>query len=494
MARVPRMLLAVLVAGAGLRLALLLSYSPANLAYPDVWGYVKAADGPLFMDNWIRPAGYPAVLVALHAISGSLTFTIVVQHALGLLTAALAYFTVLRLGAPRLVALVPAIVLAIGLDHLYFEHTLLSETVFTLTLFAALYATARGLEPGADGPRLPWLAAAGLLLGLAVTVRTAALFVVPVFLLAALLALPRPWARRLGAAAAVAGGAAVVCLAYAAVQSSQNGFFGLAEGGGWATYARVAPFADCRTFTPPAGTAGLCESSDTRTRPGPDFYAWDPASPARRLFGGPPANAAQVGAFGRAVIEAQPKAYASAVLTDLWRYVDAGAGRDRPQDGGGPDDVAIVPEPGRYAEEARANREVAGAYYGPVRTRVRGAARTLTDAQSVLRVHGAMVLAALLLALVALPLADRRRRIALLLLGGTAVLPVVVATATTLYNWRYLVPFDPLLMAAGALGVAVLAERVQSRRRNPETARQENLASAPSAGMASTRSRTQSTA
>lgn len=464
MARVPRMLLAVLVAGAGLRLALLLSYTPANLAYPDVWGYVKAADGPLFMDDWIRPAGYPAVLVALHAISDSLTFTIVVQHVIGLLTAALAYFTVLRLGAPRLVALVPAVVLAIGLDHLYFEHTLLSETVFTLTLFAALYAIARGLEPGAGGPRPAWLAAAGVLLGLAVTVRTAALFVLPVFLLAALLAPPQPWRRRLGAATAVAAGAAVVCVAYAAVQSSQNGFFGLAEGGGWATYARVAPFADCRTFTPPAGTAGLCESSDTRTRPGPDFYAWDPASPARRRFGGPPAHAAEVGAFGRAVLAAQPKAYASAVLTDLWRYVDADAGHDRKEDGGGPEGVAIVPDPGRYAGATRTNREAVQAYYGPVRTEVGGAARTLTDAQSVLRVHGVMVLAALLLALVALPPADRRRRIALLLLGGTAVVPVVVATATTLYNWRYLVPFDPLLMAAAALGLATLYERVAGRR------------------------------
>jgi 4-amino-4-deoxy-L-arabinose transferase-like glycosyltransferase len=450
--------MALLAAGAVLRLVLLASYTPAYLSYPDTWGYAKAAAGPLFMDDWIRPAGYPAVLAALHALWASLTFVIVVQHVVALATAALAYATLLRMGAPRWVALVPAAVLALTLDSIYFEHTLLSETWFTLLVTAALYAATRSLEPGATAG---WALGCGALLATATAVRGMGLFLIPVYVLVLLLGDGRA-RERLRRAAMVGVAAGALLLGYAAVQHSQNGYFGLTEGSGWATYARAAPFADCRQFTPPRGTEGLCDPTDARLRPGPDWYAWSPNAPARPLFGGPPQHSRIVGSFGRAAIRAQPRAYVRAVATDLWRYVDPDAGIDRIGDGDPPSRLDISHRKPIFEQ---LNATQVERLYGPVDVHVSRAVDWLAAIQRVVRVHGVLVLAALLLSLAGLALTRGRARAHVLLLAGTAVVPIVLATATTIYNWRYIVPLLPALTAAGALGAALATGRVMATLR-----------------------------
>lgn len=455
-------LAALVVAGVALRLALMLAFTPAYLAYPDTWGYVKAARGPLFMDDWIRPAGYPAFLAALHAVWGSLTFAIAVQHVLGVATALLAYATVRRLGGPRWVALVPAAVILLCLDVIYFEQTLLSEALFGLLAVGSLYTLARSL----DGGPVPWAVAAGLLAALATTVRGAGLFAIPVLVLVALLA-PR---RRLPRAGAVAIAAAAVLLGYAALNQSQTGTFGLTEGSGWGTYSRAAPFADCRVFDPPPGTKNLCESTDVRDRGTPDDYSWGD-SPARRLYGGPPHRGDLVGSWGRAAIRAQPRAYLEAVASDLWSFVSPSAKNRH----AGP----LSLELDRHVNRAEAlNRTQVAPYYGPYTLETRGA-RTFGTVQRIVRVHGALVLLALLLSLLALPFASARERLAILLLGGSAVVPVVLATATTVYTWRYAVPVLSLLMASGALGAHVLARRISGRVAPGADARPEAAPSGP---------------
>ena len=265
-------LLAVLGAGILLRAVLLAAYSPAYLSYPDTWGYAKAAGGPLFMPDWIRPAGYPALLAGLHAVWGSLTFTIVVQHLLGLATAVLAYATLQRAGAPRWVALVPAVVLTLTLDAIYYEHTLLSETPFTLLVTGALYCGVRSLE---ERSGIGWPIACGLLLGLAVTFRGIALFAIPVFVLALLLR-DGGWRRRLAGAGATAIAVVALLVSYAALQESQNGYFGLTQGSGWSTYARSAPFADCRVFDPPGGGGRPVRSARRPRAPRPGLVRVEP--------------------------------------------------------------------------------------------------------------------------------------------------------------------------------------------------------------------------
>lgn len=457
-------LLVVLALGAALRLVLVFAYTPAYLSYPDSWGYVANAAGPLFPVHAIRPAGYPAFLVAAHAISSELAFTIVLQHVLGLLTAILAYLTLLRFGAPRWVALVPAGVVALTMDSIYFEHTLLSEWLFALLLAGGGYAFARSFssEDAAPSSALAWSGLAGALLAMATTVRTVGLFAVPVFVLAALVH-PAPTAgRRLARATMPGVVATILLLGYAALNSSQSGFFGLSEGSGWAVYSRAAPFADCRKFDPPANARGLCETTDVRLRGGPDFYGWNDASPGRKLFEGPPLSDDVVGSFGRAAILGEPTAYLSAVVTDAARFVDPDIGLERAGNGAPPGAWDIG---GRDSAAEALIRSVVDPYYGPTTVRLRGAVTTLSDIQRVVRVHGALILAAVVLAVAGAPFASRRERVALLALGGGALIILTMSVALTVYNWRYAVPVLPWLLAAGALGGRALAVAALRRLR-----------------------------
>jgi 4-amino-4-deoxy-L-arabinose transferase-like glycosyltransferase len=457
LARHHRALIAILVIGAVVRIALTLAYSPAYLSYPDTWGYAKAAAGPLFMDDWVRPAGYPAMLAAVHAVWGELTFTIVLQHLLGLATAVLAYVTMLRLGAPRWAALVPSGVVALTMDAIYYEHALLSEGPFTFLSLAAVYASARAIEADASPA---WAPAAGALVASAIVVRGIALFALPVLVAVVALTAAAAWRTRITRAAALGGTCIALLVGYAALQSTQNGHFGLTEGSGWAAYARAAPFADCNYFTPPAGTEALCESTPVRDRGGPDFYAWNDESIGRQLFDGPPHNSEIVGSFGRAAALEQPRAYTSAVLLDLWRYVNPGAARKRDGDGDTPAEISIAR---RDRADERINMTTVEPLYGDVEIETGAAVDFFGDLQTVVRVHGPLVLLALLLAAAALPFATGRQRAGILLLGAAGVVPVVVATATVVYNWRYMVPALPLISGAGAYAAHVLAARISSR-------------------------------
>ena len=74
----------------------------------------------------------------------------------------------------------------------------------------------------------------------------------------------------------------MLVLGYFALDSAETGEFGFGSASGWALYSRVAPFADCDRFEPPAGTEELCERTDSSARSGPDFTA---GSRARRPGG-----------------------------------------------------------------------------------------------------------------------------------------------------------------------------------------------------------------
>ncbi|MEA2353345.1 MAG: hypothetical protein QOJ14_1759, partial [Thermoleophilaceae bacterium] len=181
--RVPLALAILLALGVALRILFMLAYRPALLGYPDTSVYLTGATGDLFWDP-LRVVGYPAFLRLVRVFSSDLSFATLVQHGLGVATAVLLYVTVRRIGGPRWVALVPAAVVLLGGDQLFFEHAILSESLFGLLVAGALYAAVRV----ADG--WWWAAAAGVLVGLCTTVRLAGLVLAP--LLAAWLLARRP--------------------------------------------------------------------------------------------------------------------------------------------------------------------------------------------------------------------------------------------------------------------------------------------------------------
>jgi hypothetical protein len=456
-----RGLVVVLVLGVVLRAVLIGAITPAHLNYIDSWGYAKEADGPLFLSHFYRPAGYSAFLGALAALWPSLPATIILQHLLGLFTVVLVYAAMLRLGQPRWVALVPAVVVALSGDVVYFEHTLLSEWLFMLLLVGALFLAA-GLtqRPVPVRPALGLAAGAGLLLGLASTTRGMGMFAVPVFALVALLRPSEGLKARVLPAAALVLAAGAVLLVYAGAQYRATDYFGFTDGRGWALYARVAPFADCSAFTPPAGTRVLCEKTDARTRSGPDHYMWDGDSPAMRVVAGagPPKQDKLMGSFGRAAALGQPKAYARAVARDLWRFVDP----DGRVGFGQPPSSLNLSE--RNVAWEQVNRTAVDPLYGPSEITFHASAKSIGSFQELSRVRGALVLLATLLTLLAFPFTGRAGRLALALLGGTAIVALVLSVASQEYNWRFAVPLLPLLVASGAVGARVVVLRLVPAR------------------------------
>jgi 4-amino-4-deoxy-L-arabinose transferase-like glycosyltransferase len=458
----PLPLVSVLLVGLLLRLDAMDAYRPAVMTMADSTAYVWDAAGDLFGDP-VRPAGYSIFLRGAHVVSSDLTFTIGLQHLLGLATAVVLYLIARRLGASTWLALVPAAVVSLSGDQVFLEHTLLSESTFTFLLCCAVYAAIRTL----DGTQpILWGACAGLLIAAAATVRTAALVLVPVFALWSALCVPAPWRRKvIVGTATLVGGVAVLGL-YSAFQNRSEGTWDLGRSSGWALYSRVAPFADCDQFTPPAGTRFLCEPTPPEQRPGPEYYGWV-GGPARTRFGGPPNGDRLLERFAVSVVLHQPADYTKVVVKDTIRYFVPTFGFDRPSNGTGPELFAFDRRAPGYEEGIE---QAVESYYGPFTLKLSpGGVRTLASYQEVVRVHGIIFLELLVLGMAGLLVTRGRQRRGLVLLLVAIGALLVVPAATTVYSARYGVPVEGLTAASAAVaGAAVLGRLRGSKRRNPE--------------------------
>src|SRR4051812_36447485 len=265
-------LLAVLGAGIGLRVLAMVAWSPAFMGWPDAKSYLDVAHGELF-SNVLRPAGYPMFLRVLDAVHPSLGLVVLANHALGLGTAVLLFAAVARAGAPPLLGVLPAAIVALCGDVAFLEHAPLSEPLFTFLVALAAYAAVRTQERSGVG----WPVVAGLALGYATTVRVVGAVLLPVFALWLLSAAHGPLRRRARTAGIGAAAALALLGAYAAAEYASIGSLGLSRHGDWHLYARVAGFADCSRFDPPAGTTVLCERTPRGERGTVDQYLFTSA-------------------------------------------------------------------------------------------------------------------------------------------------------------------------------------------------------------------------
>ena len=96
----------------------------------------------------------------------------------------------------------------------------------------------------------------------------------------------------------------------------------IVEGSGWVLYARAAEFADCRRFTPPGGTAVLCDRTPQSRRRGPGYYLYL-GGPGRAAFGGPVSHDGTVRRFALAAIVHQPLDYLANLESRELRFVRA---------------------------------------------------------------------------------------------------------------------------------------------------------------------------
>jgi hypothetical protein len=446
-------LLVVLGIGALVRLSVAVAYRPA-LFFSDSWAYVGMAFGPSHFAG-DRPSGYPAALVVISAAGRSLSAVTALQHVAGLATGVVVYALLRRLEVSGWIATAATALVVLDAYAIVLEQTILAEAFFALALIVSAYLLiGRNRAPVALG-------ASGLLLAAAATMRTAALFAVPVWLLYLVWQHRRPPALVLASCALV-----LPLLAYAAVYKHEVGKFGLTESDGWFLYGRVAGMADCAKFTPPPGTRGLCEPPGHRARP-PIYYVWSGSSPANRRYGWPgaPGSSAPLRSFARAVIRDDPLAYGRLVTRDFARYFEPGAASPGTSD-------AAISLPARPRTRAPwMDQRARAAYFPDYAPAVHSPGALMRSYQAVVHpprpLLGLLALAticALALTLVGAGRFAPRHRAEAFLLTGMGLAMLAGSTATSAFVVRYLVPTVPLIVAGGTVAAVDLAASLRSRR------------------------------
>lgn len=454
-------LAALVGAGLVLRLLFMLAYRPALVGYSDTAVYITGAKADLFWDP-LRVSGYSAFLRLSHAASSELSFATLLQHGLGVATALLLYATVRRVGGPPWAGLLPAAIVLLGGDQVFFEHALLSETLYTFLTAAAMYATARCL----DGGDLAWSALAGTLFALAATVRLAGVaLLVPAIVWLVLVRGGGARRRLLRGAGAAAAGAAVLA-GYLVAAHDFHGEWTFTRNGGYNFYGRAATFAKCSEFDPPAGTEVLCEDTPPTERNSGQYYIF--SGPAPRTFGDPQIGSPKkedverLNEFGRRAALAQPLDWAAAAGRDFVRYVSPDSFK--------PTDATPTAED--YVERRLTDEfwvpqnlmNASGYWSTPPSAFSRpGLFERLRDYASVTRIEGLPTGLLLVLTLIAPFAARGRERRGAILLAGAALLLLVVPVVTINYDGRFAVPSYGFLGAAAALGLAPLLSAARTR-------------------------------
>ena len=291
-------LVVIMLLAVALRVDFLVQYRPALLGYPDTANYILSARLGLLHDP-SRVAGYVAFLRLLHLLAHQLLLVTIVQHALGIASGLLLFDAVRRTGAPASVGLIPAAVVMLGGSELLLEHAILTEAVFIFCIDLCLWAIVRawtgslwwrrarlGTRCGDDRPQhrtrttaVPDLVSAAVDAQLAAPGRRGG----ERRDLSGIRAAGRDGpglgvATTRGALADLTPAdrhrARMSCRTRVIVPTSppstpQTGSWGFTTSGDLALYGRVAPFADCKKFTPPAGTANLCIRSAGLPATGP---------------------------------------------------------------------------------------------------------------------------------------------------------------------------------------------------------------------------------
>lgn len=449
-----------LVLGAGIRVLVLAAFTPAFIH----------SDGPTYLDfldtlapNPERPDGYGLlVLLPLSLLTDDVRAVAITQHLMGLLTAVLMYVLLRRWRVRRWPATLATLPVLFDALQLVLEHTVLSDTLFDLVLVSAFVVLGWRRRPQA---RLAF--AAGLLLGLAVTVRLVGEPLVLAGVLYLLL-VGAGWRQRVATALALTVGFALPVGAYVTWYHHQRGVYALSESVGKATYIRTTTFSDCATLSVPGYQRPLCPREPLGQRLDPTDYAFHDPRTLPRVNPPPGTTLDQAMLdYATAVIRQQPADYARIVLRDVALNFDVTRVNRFEYD------TAYKWRFGSYVDRAPTP------WTGPAYTEHGGdqlrAHQPWAGALGVYSwlgyVPGPLLLACLALGTLGLLGVGRARRSGLrarcLLLTGTGAGLLLVPALTADFSWRYQLPALVLLPAGAA--VAYTALRV-GRPTGPVTA------------------------
>ncbi len=464
-------LIGLLVIGLFLRILLCLVWSPAMTGYSDSGVYFAGAVEFLWTDP-IRMIGYSMFVSLLHAVTPHLLAVVVVQHALGLLAAAVAFFMVRRSGGPQWLGLVPAAVLALGGGELFLEHAALSDALFVFFMIIALYAAVRASQQDS----LWWGGLAGLAGALAVWDRTVGLGIVVVISVWLLFSIGRPTRRTL----AVAGVSLLVALvtigAYAAWRTTATDYPGvLTSNNAWNLYGRIAPVADCEKFSPPPGSEPICETIPPSRRgyTSGEWYIFSPESPAQRLYGPPyvipsdPLAMENLQAWSEAAIKGQPLAYLDAVWHDARRLFRP----NLPSYGQLSADgfvAFLLYGPDRHSGNNEFVEYWQSRLYPGERVSQQGNIQPFKVWEAATRIVNLPMILLLVLTVASPWVLAGRARSGAILFGATALMLLFFPIVTKSYDYRFVIAAFAPLVSAGALSAWGLSTRLIDFGSSPE--------------------------
>jgi hypothetical protein len=451
-----RVLVGLVILGILLRLLSVISWWPTTILEDS---YQNFAGTNPFKDP-LHPAGYALILGAIGQVTHEIAVPILLQHISGIASALLLFAATRRITRSAWAGLLPAAIILLGGDEVFLEHSIMSESWTILAVSIGLYASVRALDRP-DSWR-PWPLVAGLALGIAVTIRSADLPIVVVASLALLVARPQLAGWRPALAAVTVS--LLVLLAFAGANATFGVRFGIAPSPGWYLYGRVAQFADCSRFTPPPGTAGLCQKTPASQRENSFYYMFIPQAPAPRLFGEFGNDDAVVGGWARRALEAQFVDFLSTAWLYLRSYYVPGSKPDRLNPSTGLDPQLDFTNRGNIYYDAAAQKALEE-FFGPFSThRNESGLDVLRAEQLVVRFGATALFVATILVLIGLAIGTRRSRVGVLLfgIGGLSMLVAPVLTGT--YSGRYTVPMAGPLMAAAAITITE-GWRAYGRRR-----------------------------
>ena len=297
----------VLAVAVALRCVVMLGYRPI-LWYGDSYNYI--ADAVDHIPDVVRSSGYPLFLLALLPLH-NLTVVAALQALMGVLMGVATYAVLRRRGLPWWGATLPTLPVLFDVFELQLEHLVMSDVLFIFLITVAVAALC-----WFDQPPVTVSVIAGLMIGYAAIVRTVGEPLLAVVVVALLLRRVN-WKR----VALLLVVSLVPIVGYMAWYHSFYGQYALDGASGTFLYSRVSSFSECSKMPSlPQDLKVLCDPRPPGQRPSSQQYLWSRSTPLVRISGSNQFSRhadSIAGQFAKDAIEAQPAAYAEAVLTDL---------------------------------------------------------------------------------------------------------------------------------------------------------------------------------